>query len=312
MNHKCSRYILLAITTLISTTIQSTPMGDTKQIDFKSLQVNFNAIEASLGFPLSVDIKKYYTEIDKEGIAPAIDPLTQKWVEYRNIDGWFDKRLIIILALLDHAQATKKIVGNLGEIGVWMGRSFIPLIKLARHPERVLGVDCFEKFQANLDKSGGAACSFKRLMKNIHKYSFDTSHLRFIKGDSYTLTAENFLQTINNGLGFRLFSIDGCHEAAHTERDMLNAFNVLVDGGIIIIDDYFNICWPGVSEGVSRFMHNHKADLKPFFIGWNKIFFTQPAHAEEYKELIKKILIPRDTSCKKFFDEEVLIYDPKF
>jgi hypothetical protein len=116
---------------------------------------------------------------------------------------------------------------------------------------------------------------------------------------------------MGNAKGFRLFSIDGCHEAPSTAVDMENAFKCLVDGGIVMMDDYFHFCWPGVSEGVSVFMTKNVNCLKPFLIAWNKVFFTQPKYAEIYKAVLEKLFIPNDVRRKKFFDVETLIYDPQ-
>ncbi len=257
----------------------------------KAQNVDFNAIAKLFNINISSDIKKYYSNADK-------------------VDGWFDKRLIIIYRLLDECQAKAGIVGNLGEIGVWQGKSFIPLMHLARNNEFVLAVDCFESYQFNRDNSGGV-CNFTLFTNNIKKHCSEPGKLRTIKGDSYKLAPSDYLNAMENAKGFRIFSIDGCHEAATTATDMENAFKCLVDGGIVMMDDYFHSCWPGVSEGVNAFMNKNANCLKPFLIAWNKVFFTQPEHAATYKEVLEKLFIPNDVRRKKFFDVETLIYDPQ-
>lgn len=52
----------------------------------------------------------------------------------------------------------------------------------------------------------------------------------------------------------RIFSIDGSHTAEATYKDLQTATRSLSVGGIIMIDDMFAAGWPGVSEGVFRFM----------------------------------------------------------
>ncbi len=239
---------------------------------------------------ISSDIKKYYSDIDK-------------------VDGWFDKRHIIILLLINLFQTKNSINGNLGEIGVWQGKSFIPLMLLAKNNEYAAAIDCFESYEFNRDNSGGGSCSFEIFNKNVEKYCSKHSNLRVIKGDSSSFSAKDYLSVMENGKGFRIFSIDGCHEAPSTIKDMENAFNCLADGGVIIIDDYFHTCWPGVSEGLNFFMNKNVNCLKPFLIAWNKIFFAQPAFAKKYFDLIKEFLIPNDVRIKKFFGVDTLIYD---
>ena len=91
---------------------------------------------------------------------------------------------------------------------------------------------------------------------------------------------------------------------------MENACKSLVDGGVVIIDDYFHWCWPGVSEGVNAFQNTNKGCLKPFLIAWNKIFFAQAKYVKKYHDIIKEIFMPQDIQSKKFFDVETMIYDP--
>ena len=52
----------------------------------------------------------------------------------------------------------------------------------------------------------------------------------------------------------RLFSIDGGHTAAITEKDLQTAAECLVDGGAVILDDVFNEAFPAVSEGLLSYL----------------------------------------------------------
>lgn len=262
-------------------------LNNSNNVDFKNFSDAFN-------IPVSSDTKKYYSEIDK-------------------VDGWFDKRLIVILLLIDKYQEQNNIIGNLGEIGVWQGKSFIPLMHLAKSKqgELVLAADCFESVEFNRDNSGGL-CAFKMFNNNVNKYCSKPDCMKVFKGDSYTCSASDYLNAVGNGKGFRIFSIDGCHEGPTTAKDMENAFNCLVDGGVIIMDDYFHWCWPGVSEGVNAYMNKNVDGLKPFLIAWNKVFFAHPQHAQKYFDTIKEVFIPQDVRAKKFFGVDTLIYDPQY
>ncbi len=275
------------------------PLADAKRfpkattIQFKNVNaIDFAAIERSFNLQISPDIKRYYAEADY-------------------VDGWFDKRLIIVLRLIDEFQTKNNIKGNLGEIGVWQGKSFIPLLQLAKYDEKALAVDCFESFEFNRDNSGGAAGSFKIFTDNINKYCSSPQNLKVKAGDSLHLQSQDYLDAVENQKAFRIFSIDGCHEADTTEKDMQNAFESLVDGGVIIMDDYFHWCWPGVSEGVNSFMLKNIDGVKPFLIAWNKIFFAHPTYAQHYFDMLRNIFIPNDLTIQKFYGVKTLIYDPK-
>lgn len=259
-------------------------LNDTKNVDLKKIETAFD-------ITLSPDVERYYDASDK-------------------VDGWFDKKLIPIYILIDMFQKDTGIGGNLAEIGVWQGKSFIPLMHLARQNEYVVAIDCFESYEFNRDNSGGF-CNSSPFLNNVNAYCSDRSKLRILKGDSLKLSFNDYLLSVGNGKGFRLFSVDGCHEADTTLADMENAYKCLVDGGVIVMDDYFHFCWPGVSEGVNTFMNRNDNCLKPFLIAFNKIFFARPDYAKKYFDMIQKFLVPGDIRIKKFFNVEILINDPQ-
>ncbi len=306
---QCSGFVLLQDLLALS---QQGLVPPKSPVEFKNQAINFLALSKNLGFEFPSKLARYYQTIDRSVDKDCIyKDVYDQTVDNRNIDGWFDKRLIILLAIIDNFQSKTNISGNVAEIGVWQGRSFIPLILLTRNDECALAIDCFEQYESNLDNSGGSACSTSIFIKNVTSYCQDLTKLRKIKGDSFKFTAQDYLKETTNNQGIRIFSIDGCHEALPTERDMENAFKCLVDGGIVIMDDYFHETWPGVSEGTNRFMLKNEGKLKPFFIGWNKIFFAKPDHVKEYYELIKSVIVPKDLNIKKFFGVDTLIYDPR-
>lgn len=266
----------------------------------KNHHVTFEKIEKFINSSLSSSIKKYYSEVDRDDVDGMVDK--------RVIDGWFDRKLIPLLCIIDDFQTKRGISGNVAEIGVWQGRSFIPMAILTKNKECALAIDCFELYQFNFDNSGGVAHAGP-FMKNVKKYWSATERLKMLKGNSLDFTSDDYLDAAGNGMAFRMFSIDGSHEAGPTACDMENAFECLAPGGIIIIDDYFKQTWPGVSEGVNAYMNNNVGSLKPFFIGWNKIFFTQPEYAQHYSDCIRAFLDSSDVRIKKFFDVETLVYD---
>jgi hypothetical protein len=86
-----------------------------------------------------------------------------------------------------------------------------------------------------------------------------------MQADSRTITVHDIISSPMHGDGShtsksngvarpRLFSIDGSHTAEATWGDMVTAGMSIQEGGVIIVDDYFAEGWPGVSEGVQRFM----------------------------------------------------------
>lgn len=223
---------------------------------------------------------------------------------FDKIPGWYYKNFVNILMRLNDYQTERKVIGNVGEIGVFMGKSFISLYLLTKPSELALAVDVFEDQQYNYDQSGSFV-QYNKFVAQIKQFTKDLSRLRTIKGDSSKKAAQDYLKAVD-GKKFRLFSIDGCHRAAETMIDLKNAVEVLQDGGIIIIDDYFNHTWPGVSEAVAQFLSNHPA-IKPFFIGFNKILLTQARYVNAYTSVLKASFTPKKEY--PFFGVSVLIYE---
>jgi hypothetical protein len=70
-----------------------------------------------------------------------------------------------------------------------------------------------------------------------------------------------------------------------------------VQGGIVMVDDYFAEGWPGVSEGVHAFMLHQRASdasqavsatpqIMPFFVGFNKVLFAAEEFAGSYQDAL--------------------------
>lgn len=230
--------------------------------------------------------------------------ISQYLQNFDQIGGWFVKPIVDVLLKVNEYQNQHQIKGSVAEIGVYQGKSFIPLCSLCRQGELALAVDCFEEEQFNIDRSG-IGCQYDIFISNLEKYAaFDINNLRILKGDSGAFKPQDYIDQVE-GSKIRVFSIDGGHTAEATEKDLINAYECIQNGGVIIIDDYFNPSWPGVSEGVNRFLIKGSHKLKPFFIGWNKIMFTHPQHTEGYIAKIIETIQPSSTST--FFNSRVMI-----
>jgi Methyltransferase domain len=123
-----------------------------------------------------------------------------------------------------------------------------------------MGASDLDKFRANLARHADA--DMRRLV--VHE------------GDSSALDAPA-LKRLAGG-AYRLISIDGGHSAKTTAHDLAIAVEALAPGGVIILDDYFNEMWPGVSEGVHRYFRELHGVL-PFATGANKMLFCNASSA---------------------------------
>ena len=199
----------------------------------------------------------------------------------RFVSGWLEPEVLTILAVLDSAQRSKNVSGAVAEIGVHHGKLFIGLSLLQQDTEHSVAIDVFGDQELNIDKSGkGNLAAFRR---NVERWS-SLAAVEIHQGDSTKLLADNLRELARGNI--RLFSVDGGHTDSIVFSDMNLAEATLAQGGIVIADDIFNQQWPGVSTGTLRYM-SQGGQLVPFAIGFNKVYFSLPEHAEFYRDKLR-------------------------
>ena len=163
-----------------------------------------------------------------------------------------------MIATLSAVQEAQRVSGNVAEIGVHHGKLFILLYLLARGDERAVAVDLFADQTRNVDQSGGG--DLDKFLVNLARHAdADMRRLVVHEGDSTALDGAA-LRRLAGGV-YRLISIDGGHTAETTAHDLAIAVEALAPGGVIILDDYFNEMWPGVSESVHRYFRERRGIL---------------------------------------------------
>lgn len=198
----------------------------------------------------------------------------QNATKIRSMQGFYHNDgidpLLMTVFKLHHS---KKVVGNVAEIGVHMGRSFMPLLLLCQDKrELAIAVDCFEQKEFNVDNSGGGNLNiFKKSCQQLRP---NLENITIVAGDSNKLTAKDYQSYCTNKLKYKVFSIDGSHTKSATIHDLKNAMAVMDDYGVIIIDDYLNLQWPGVRAGVNHVLSEDNT-YRPFYIGYNKILLCK-------------------------------------
>jgi SAM-dependent methyltransferase len=187
--------------------------------------------------------------------------------------------------MLDEVQRKNGISGNVAEIGVYHGKLLLALAHLAPPGSTVLAIDVFDEQQWNLDGSGEG--SLEALRENIDRYGPSGRDYRVVKADSLALTAYDKNLIMTEAGPFRMFSVDGCHTAEHVFNDLLTAQDLLSPGGVIILDDYMQPHWPGVTEAVHRFYAFGVPRVKPFLYCDHKLYLTHYGHHNLYYEAAK-------------------------
>jgi len=191
---------------------------------------------------------------------------------WKNVQGWVGDRIPQILRFVRELHDGNNVEGDVIEIGVHHGKLFFMLAAISRDTERCIAVDLFEDQQKNLDHSGkGSLAIFNR---HLHELFPDfIPRVTAISADSMSLTPV----TVRERLGVksaRLMSVDGGHTVAHVVNDMQIAQELLVPGGVMLLDDFLGVHWPTVTEGFYKYMQVANRRLAPFLIFQNKLFLT--------------------------------------
>jgi hypothetical protein len=224
-----------------------------------------------------------------------------------NVQGWLMPTAINVIVELSRLQNQLDIKGSMCEIGVHHGKLFILLHLLTDRYETSVSWDLFERQEENIDRSG---CGDKDiLLENLRLYKCDLGRVKVIAENSLNLTEANILSDCGDKV--RIFSIDGGHTAEITYNDLSLARKTLCDGGIIILDDFFNERWPGVAEGTCKYLFSEGISLFPVVIAGNKFIFTNnKSIANTYIDGLKKFR--KRLLCKEstVFGNRVLIISP--
>lgn len=235
--------------------------------------------------------------------------LIKKYIKLGNkkVEGWLSEGAISIINDIANAQKQLNIKGHICEIGVHHGKLFILLYLLKDEDENAVAIDLFDKQNLNLDHSGKG--NLKVLLKNLKFFAKQTHRLKIIEEDSTQVTSNDIKKSLGGEV--RLFSIDGGHTANITRNDLIIASKSICEGGVIILDDYFNEAWPGVSEGTNQFFtYDNDAGIVPFVIGGDKVLLTTKNYAEEYINLLNPFTTnPVLSKEKELFSHRVMYFN---
>ena len=141
------------------------------------------------------------------------------------------------------------------------------------------------------------------------------NQVQFLYESSLSLSPEKLIR--EGSPGIRFLSIDGDHSEKYVLNDLVLAQKILVDGGIVAVDDYFDPLSPGVSIGMTRyFLESNNERLAVLISGGNKVFLTTKGEYLSYRLLLEKFTNIRDIKTgtdsewfghSVFFTEKVLI-----
>jgi hypothetical protein len=191
---------------------------------------------------------------------------------YGRVEGWLGDRMWQIVNEIGAVLETNGVNGNIAEFGVHHGLFLFLLNTLRNDDEVCFAIDVFDEQRLNVDCSGGGSLS----VFLSHLETLVASQRRAFKIVQRDTMSFSIIDVVNlfGSKGVKFFSIDAGHTVQHTSNDLTLAQEVLVPGGIVALDDYMSVHWPGVTEGFYRFMNFQNRRLKPFLYFQNKLFLT--------------------------------------
>jgi hypothetical protein len=187
---------------------------------------------------------------------------------FDRIEGWLSPDAALMFMAYHELISAQGIAGDVLEIGVHHGLSALALAAMRGDAARLVAVDLFDELQAHNVSESGSGCH-ERFMRHMHEFFGDTAFVECIAAPSGTLSPDDL------GSGFSFCHVDGGHTAAETYHDLDLCSRILLPGGLLAIDDYFNPAFPGVCEGAIKFWLAHDQSLLPIAIGFNKVLFQK-------------------------------------
>jgi hypothetical protein len=193
---------------------------------------------------------------------------------FPSIQGFFTFDAALMFMAYNQLIRAEQIAGDVLEIGVHHGLSAIAIGALAAPGRRFVAVDLFDELQDHNESRSGAG-NRAAFLQNMQRFFDDLAFVDVFAGHSSGLNPDEL------GSQFSFCHIDGGHSPEETYHDLELCSRILIPGGLVALDDYFNPSFPGVSEGAVRFHLEHREVLKPIAIGFNKVLFQKQPGATD-------------------------------
>jgi hypothetical protein len=166
---------------------------------------------------------------------------------YGHVEGWLGDRMWQIIDVIGTLIDPNDVHGNIVEFGVHHGLFLFLLEALRKDDEVCFAVDVFDDQHLNVDCSGRKSLA----VFLAHIETLIASQRRFFKivqRDTMSFSTAEVVDLFGKN-GVKFFSVDAGHTIQHVCNDLTLVQEVLVPGGIVALDDYMSVHWPGVTGG---------------------------------------------------------------
>jgi Methyltransferase domain len=189
--------------------------------------------------------------------------------------GWFAHVDAMSFYAIDQVHRVCGVEGDLLEIGAYMGKSAILLGYLLRPQEHLVVCDLFTNEDLDLHLDPDAA-----FYGSLSRTAFEENYARF-HGRPATVIERPSTELLDAGLNpsFRIVHVDGSHRYEVVRQDIATALDLLVDGGIVAVDDYRTVPHAlGVAAAVWEAVTD--ARLIPVLATQHKLYGCSPGDSE--------------------------------
>ena len=186
------------------------------------------------------------------------------------IPGWFSLLDAHLFIAFDRLQRKAGIRGDLLEIGVYRGRSSVLLGYLLESGETFVACDIFEAMPPDESNRKEQALWYG----GVTRRQFEDTYRRYHVVPPAIVAAPSV--ELQRHLGdkprFRMIHVDASHTYDNVRADLATARALLIDGGIVALDDYRAIHSPGVAAAIWRDVA--ETGLIPICVTASKMYAT--------------------------------------
>ncbi|NKJ34430.1 MULTISPECIES: class I SAM-dependent methyltransferase [Rhizobium] len=201
--------------------------------------------------------------------------------DLRSVEGYIDPPDALVYLSLLEWQNQNDLDGGIAEIGIYFGRSYFLLKKIAGPDASVLGIDLFDIG----DTADGISEQYRLFLENGDRLGLPVDEELLVVGDSADVSPSDIVDKVGS---VRFFSVDGGHSLSNLVSDSSLAKDTLADHGVIIFDDTFNPAWPEVTVGVADFLRENDEIFSAFCMTKYKTYVCRREFHDLYRAAIEQ------------------------
>lgn len=184
------------------------------------------------------------------------------------IEGWFSSLSHATWDVLLAYQQDLGVLGNLLEIGVWHGRSAAVLASYQRDGETLALIDPMMQTDRITE-------AFARVGVTLAP-----ERHALLENRTSDMTAARDLWDLQRSV--RFMHIDGEHTASGVQRDLELAHDLLRDDAVCVLDDFFNVSYPQVTQALYEYLAQHPGHFRLFLGSTRKGYLCRPSRFYDY------------------------------